>query len=1477
MNPFLTLRSWLGRPSRPHKKTPADRHDFKLRCEHLEDRINPDKALASLPINPPPVTGSELIAQVRSTTPFQDLVNVVTFLGLGDSVRLTQSSIVFMGADIALLSVALTSPSVAPTVTQALMSAGIFDFVSPNFVYATAAGTGPDLRERIPNDPIFPDQYHHAIIQTPAAWNRTFGSPSVIVAVLDDGVDINHPDLKDSIWSNPREIAGTGRDDDGNGFIDDIHGWDFVNNRPTVTPDSPADTHGTQVAGLIAGRIDNGLGIAGVAGRTSIMPLKVIGNGPTTSLTLARAVGYAVQNGARIINNSLNIDPFVNDPVFKAAVTFAYNSGLLWVNSAGNLNLANPARQAFDEILFVAATDRNDVKTPYSNYGTGIDLAAPGGLPDDGLFTTIVGGGYGPAFGTSMAAALVSGTAALIWSAFPDYTRDQVASTLLGTADNIDLKNPAYQDLLGAGRLNAGRALSGAPFVTPLGRLKGLPATGQPAPAMLSGFTLRLVSPLNPATVVPANFELRWAGPDNTFNTPDDVLIPLTSQAVSNYKIFTNQLDFAVGAELPRGLYRFTARSAGLTDPFGRPVDGNRNGQPGGDLVHVFGIEFQVAGRIFEDVTNNGSMSDTDPPSAGQPVFADVNGNGKLDRVAFTSSHSALPIPDADPNGVTAPIVVTGVSSPAYDITVTVFVSHPRLSDLTITLVGPNGVEVVLFRNRQLVKLTPNSTQLIFQDDIEESASDEIPTLAVYKLRPEERLDQLRDLLANGTWKVVVTDTTPGDTGGLIHATINFATEPVVRSDANGNFSLVGLPPGTTTLFVNPLPGWAPSAGGGKIVLNPITDEDIPQTVSFGLLRQGAVYGRVLLDNGDGVIGPGDTGLAGVKVFIDRNGNGIPDGNDPVAITDANGNYVLTGLSPGKHVIRLAAAPGIEPISPAVRTAAFGTLNPVSVGNDFLVRRDTGPIQVALSPVGPSIRTTPVDAVPIILSEPVPDFHLSDLTLFRDGNIVPLTGATLIGAGTKYTLFGLGGLTAEDGDYRLRATVPAPRDEPSRQPAPVEVGWTMDATPPTGVLSAVHMSGVTAVQIDFSEPVFGVTPAAFVLRRDGQVVPLTGAEVIGSGANYQLINLAPLTRQIGSYVLELVPNQVTDAAGNTVAGTPSVSFQVDRPLPPPSPPRAGQRTVVGPGAGGAPLVNVYDTVSGKQLFSVIAFELNFTGGVRVAAGDVNGDGIDDIIVVAGPGGGPRVRVFDGLDGRELAGFMAFEPTFTGGLFVTAGDLTGTGVADIVVTPDRGGGPRVRVFEGRTLAPIADFFGIDDPAFRGGARAAIGDVNGDGVPDLVVAAGFGGGPRVAIFDGRELLQGRQVRLVGDFFVFEESLRNGVFVAVGDVNGDGFADVIVGGGPGGGPRVFALSGKKLIETGLLVPLADFFAGDPSSRGGVRVAVKDLDGDPFADILAADGDGQFATIRMYNGVSLLGNPEPPFSEFDAFNPFTGGVFVG
>jgi len=298
--------------------------------------------------------------------------------------------------------------------------------------------------------------------------------------------------------------------------------------------------------------------------------------------------------------------------------------------------------------------------------------------------------------------------------------------------------------------------------------------------------------------------------------------------------------------------------------------------------------------------------------------------------------------------------------------------------------------------------------------------------------------------------------------------------------------------------------------------------------------------------------------------------------------------------------------------------------------------------------------------------------------------------------------------------------------------------------------------------------------------------------------------------------------------------------------------------------------------------------------LRTATADVNGDGVPDLVIVTGPGTPIRVTVLDGRDNATplVAPFDPFTGDFTGGGYVAAADLDGDGRAEFVVTPDLGGGPRASVFGLTTngaRTTRADFFGIDDVNFRGGARVALGDVNGDGILDVVVAAGFGGGPRTAIFRGQSVLAGQPVRLVPDFFAFPGSdaanLRNGSFVAVGDITGDGFADLIFGGGPGGAPRVFILSGAMVsqgnVEGAQAAAVANFFvAGDTADRGGTRVATTDSDGDGRADLILGSGANRPARVRVNAGSGFSGgvfNGSEQLLEVFGGATLTDGVYVG
>ena len=324
-------------------------------------------------------------------------------------------------------------------------------------------------------------------------------------------------------------------------------------------------------------------------------------------------------------------------------------------------------------------------------------------------------------------------------------------------------------------------------------------------------------------------------------------------------------------------------------------------------------------------------------------------------------------------------------------------------------------------------------------------------------------------------------------------------------------------------------------------------------------------------------------------------------------------------------------------------------------------------------------------------------------------------------------------------------------------------------------------------------------------------------------------------------------------------------------------PTIQQWYATGTDVGSPSYVRLYDE-TGAVKFSGAAFDPSFSGGVRVAVADVTGDGTPDLVAGTGPGAVTQLVVIDGKSGAVILRTQPFEAGFQGGIFVAAGDIDGDGKADIAVSPDLGGGPRVILYSGATLAPTASFFAIDDVNFRGGARVALADLNGDGRYDLLVAAGVGGGPRVAGFDGASVFTPFRQKLFGDFFAFAPDLRNGVYIAGGDLDGDGFAEVIVGAGPGGGPRVTAFDGATLVKTNRRISKADFFAGDVTSRAGVRVAIADVDGDGRADIVTGPGFGAGGGANIYNGdgIARVGQPDSN-TDLAPFASLTSGVFVG
>ena len=283
----------------------------------------------------------------------------------------------------------------------------------------------------------------------------------------------------------------------------------------------------------------------------------------------------------------------------------------------------------------------------------------------------------------------------------------------------------------------------------------------------------------------------------------------------------------------------------------------------------------------------------------------------------------------------------------------------------------------------------------------------------------------------------------------------------------------------------------------------------------------------------------------------------------------------------------------------------------------------------------------------------------------------------------------------------------------------------------------------------------------------------------------------------------------------------------------------------------------------------------FTG-VRPALGDFNGDGVSDIAVGSSPGTVAQVSVVDGATRQLLFTVQPFDG-FLGGVFVASADFNGDGIADLAVGADAGDRPHVKVFltlDG-ALVQVASFY-VFDEGFRGGVRVAAGDINGDGTPDLVVGAGAGAGPSVAVFDGTALVSGGARRFAEDFNAYDPGFQGGVFVAVGDVDGDGSADIITGAGLGA-PHVTVVSGRSLLQQNP-TQLASFFAADPANLGGIRVAARDLNRDGFSDVIAGAGFGNGSTAWTFSGATLARDGIAAASSAeDVFPGLFAGIYVG
>ncbi|OWK42997.1 beta strand repeat-containing protein [Fimbriiglobus ruber] len=764
-----------------------------------------------------------------------------------------------------------------------------------------------------------------------------------------------------------------------------------------------------------------------------------------------------------------------------------------------------------------------------------------------------------------------------------------------------------------------------------------------------------------------------------------------------------------------------------------------------------------------------------------------------------------------------------------------------------------------------------------------------------------------QDLVVIGGWDISIL---MGNGDGTFKITQSFtffveAPGKIAIGDLNGD----GLPDiAIPDTFFNKQINVLYNNGDGTFTAGtPITTPVNPTGVAIGDLNgDGAndiVYSSanqvsVLLGNGNGTFRTGSTYAGttsgGTVLLADLNYDGNPDVvvgntsivNDQIAVLQGNGDgtlqapvYYTAGDAPGD--VALADMNG------------DGALDIVTANSDDAL---TGGVSVFLNndkPVAPTTIqvTAPANAVAgsSVLVTVAALTSTGKYASGYSGTIHFSSSDVAAGLPPDYTF------TPSDlGRHTFRVTLKTAGTQTitatdTKAPALTGTGTGTVVTPNTpSVVSVVSGNNQTAtVNGTFAAPlVVKVTDAygnvvsgatvSFVPPDSGGATALVAGATVGTvttGANGTATSgVVSANNLTGSYTLL----GVVDAAQTWAQFTLTNQAAATTTTPVASGELLGPANIYAVGTDAGPVNKVWVFNSaGVQISTFQPYPSTFFGGVRVAIEQVLGFP-SEIVTAPGPGIAGNVEVFS-QSGQLLKTYTPFEASFTGGINLSTGDLLQDGADAIVASADTGGGPRVQVIDGKTGTVAADFLGIQDPNFRGGVHTAVGDINGDGIPDLIVAAGQGGGPRVAIYNGASIRPGMTPQhLVQDFFVQDPNLRNGVNVAAGDFNGDGKADLVVGAGLGGAPRVTILSGASLM-VGTQKVLADFFAGDPTTdRGGVRVTVTSL---TSVDLITGSGPGDGTTVNRYLNSTLTPASQgtPDGVTFNGLFGVTSGVFVG
>jgi len=684
---------------------------------------------------------------------------------------------------------------------------------------------------------------------------------------------------------------------------------------------------------------------------------------------------------------------------------------------------------------------------------------------------------------------------------------------------------------------------------------------------------------------------------------------------------------------------------------------------------------------------------------------------------------------------------------------------------------------------------------------------------------------------------------------------VNLGTGAVVatgNTDGDGNYALpAGV--GSFAPRLVPQPGFVQTT---PILTGTSTTSglNVPGG-NFGSFQLTTITGRVFNDiNGNSLLDANEPGLPGVRIDLVNAATGAVVG---AADTDGTGFFSINGVGPGNFRVReilptnfIASTPTVQAFSSFSGTPSnfsFGNFLPSVVGGNIFedLDRTTSFTAGDINSPGWTVRLLRPGGI-----------VLQTVTSNASGNysfagVVPGSYTVQLVARTGFTIF--------TGNNQTATTISGSTITLNRIPvlklASITGSIFLDSNRSgtkqaferglaDGVVGAFDGNGTqVATQTTDATGVytfFGLNSGTFTVR------------LLSSPSGFQATN-------------NVTARSVTVATGSPSANNVGVAdFGVV----------GRKRYALAADGGGGPRVQIYDALTGTQIRDFFVYEVEFTGGVRVANADVNGDGVEDLIVVPGVGGGPRVRVLDGVTGGEVYNYFAYEPTFVNGLYVTAADVNGDGFADIITGTAPGGGPRVTIFSGRDGRIIGDYFAYSSD-FRGGVRVGSGDVDGDGLAEIITAPGQGFSSEIRIWNTAGMTAVNAPRVQSSFFAFDPSYTGGVYIAGATPNLDGRADVIVSTG-------IAFPSAPVIRTfdGQSLALKSENEAFPSGvsveqyTSEVRAASFDRNGDGTPDLAIVSGPGSIPRFRIIDGRNFrqIGDETQPYEA-----AFLGGIFIG